>query len=41
LADSTLKCNDVSATVDLFHEDLMKGFEAEAFSGAVIEAVNG
>ena len=41
MMDLTLKCNHFFLKVKLHHEDLMRGFEAEVFSGSVIETVNG
>ena len=40
-ADSSLKCNGVMTRVYLLHKDLVRGFEAEAFSGTVIEPMRG
>ncbi len=41
LADSSLKCNDGMTRVYLFHKDLVRRFEAEAFSGTVVEPMRG
>ena len=40
-ADSSLKCNDGMTRVYLFHKDLVRRFEAEAFSGTVVEPMRG
>ena len=41
MADSSLKCNSVITRVWLLHKDLVGHFEAEAFSGVVIESMHG
>ena len=41
MADSSPKCNSVMTRVYLIHEELMRGFESETFSGAMVEAMHG